>query len=118
VVDHLVRAEREGLLAALQACEFLAQDRSRLAERLEVAALWYRDLLVWRETRDPALLVNVDRRAEVEALAESLDERALRRRLEALEEARWAVRRNVSPRLALEAAFLRFDAGETVGRTT
>jgi DNA polymerase-3 subunit delta' len=118
VVDHLVRAEREGLLAALQACEFLAQDRSRLAERLEVAALWYRDLLVWRETRDPALLVNVDRRAEVEALAESLDERALRRRLEALEEARWAVRRNVSPRLALEATFLRFDAGETVGRTT
>lgn len=118
VVDHLVRAEREGLLAALQACEFLAQDRSRLAERLEVAALWYRDLLVWRETRDPALLVNLDRQKDVEALAALLDGQALRRRLDALEEARGAIRRNVPPRLALEAAFLRFDAGETVGRTT
>ncbi len=116
VVDSLLRAEREGLLAALQACEFLGQDRARVAERLEVAALWYRDLLVWRETRDPSLLVNVDRQQDIEQAAQLLDSRALRRRLEALEEARAAIRRNVSPRLALEAAFLRFDAGEPVAR--
>lgn len=117
VVDHLVRAEREGLLGALQAAEFLAQDRSRLADRLEVAALWYRDLLVWRETQDPSLLVNLDRRDQIDELARQLDTSALRRRVEALEEARWAVRRNVNPRLALEAAFLRFDPPQSpVGR--
>jgi DNA polymerase-3 subunit delta' len=117
VVEHLVRAEREGLLAALQAAEFLTQDRSRLAERLEVASLWYRDLLVWRETQDPSLLVNLDRQAEIQELAGSLEPAGLRRRLEALEEARWAVRRNANPRLALEAAFLRFDPEQpAVGR--
>ncbi|MER3455680.1 MAG: DNA polymerase III subunit delta' [candidate division GAL15 bacterium] len=108
VVDRLVRAEKEGLLAALEACEFLAQDRARLPDRLEVAALWYRDLLVWRETQDPALLVNADRKEQIAELAHTLDGGALRRRLQALEQARLAVRRNVTPRLALEAAFLRF----------
>jgi DNA polymerase-3 subunit delta' len=117
VVDRLVRVEDEGLWGALQAAEFLAQDRSRVLDRLEVAALWYRDLLVWRETADPSLLVNVDRQGEIERLAERLQPLALRERLAAVEEARWAVRRNVNPRLALEAAFLRFGAGEApVGR--
>ncbi len=110
VLDCLVRAEQEGLLGALQAAEFLTQDRSKLADRLEVAALWYRDLLVWREVGDPALLVNVDRKDQVDALARALDSRALRRRLEALEEARGAIRRNGNPRLALETAFLSFAA--------
>lgn len=118
VVEQLVRAEREGLLGLLQAAEFLAQDRSRLADRLEVASLWYRDLLVWRETQDPSLLVNLDRRDQIEELSRRLDTSALRRRVEALEEARWVIRRNVSPRLALEAALLRWDPQQSpVGRT-
>lgn len=117
VVDRLVRVEEEGLWGALMAAEFLAQDRSRILDRLEVAALWYRDLLVWRETADSTLLVNVDRQAEVARLAERLEPAALRERLAAVEEARGAVRRNANPRLALEAAFLRFGAGEAqVGR--
>jgi DNA polymerase-3 subunit delta' len=118
VVERLVRAEREGLWAALQAAEFLTQDRSRLAERLEVASFWYRDLLVWRETQDPSLVVNLDRLEEIQKLGRSLDPTSLRRMLETLEEARWAIRRNANPRLALEAAFLRFDPEQpSVGRT-
>ncbi len=118
VVDRLVRAEDEGLWGALQAAELLTQDRSRILDRLEVAALWYRDLLVWKETRDPSLLVNVDRQEEVARLAERLPAAALQERLHALEEARWAIRRNANPRLVVEAAFLRFGADEApVGST-
>lgn len=112
VVGLVVRAEREGLLGMLEASERLAKDKDRLADLLDIALLWYRDVIVWKEVADETLLVNLDRRDEIADLGSKMDTRALRRRLAAIEEAKAALRRNVNARLALDAMFLRFDATE------
>jgi DNA polymerase-3 subunit delta' len=121
VVGWLLRVEADGILAMLEAAEQLARPRDResarrrLSEHLDLALLWYRDALVWQETREDHLLVNVDRRADIEKVAASVGAAGLRRRIAAIEEAHEAVRRNVTPRLALEAMFLRFLDSEAAG---
>lgn len=117
VVELVARVEREGLLAMLEAAEKLAKEKDRLANLLDIALLWYRDLIVWKEAADDTLLVNLDRKDDIAQLSSQMDLAALRRRVAAIEEAKSALRRNVNPRLALEAMFLRFDpTGEPAGR--
>lgn len=107
VLDLLVWFERPDLLARLDAAEELAKDKENLPEMLDIALFWYRDLLVWRETPDDALLVNLDRKDAIASLAASIDPAQLNDRILAVQVAKDALRRNVHPRLALEAFFLR-----------
>ncbi len=110
MVAWLGRIEQEGILAALEAAEKLAQEREGLLELLDIALLWYRDVLVEQQTGDERLLVNLDRREEIRALAARLPPEALYRRIEAIERAKSELRRNAQSRLVLEAMFLQFDA--------
>lgn len=119
VVERLVRVEREGPVAAHEFADELAAERDRAAESLDVALLWYRDLVVYRETADEHLVVNVDRLDEIRRLAPLLDPKALRARIGAIERAKADLRRNVHPRLALDAMFLEFTpAGAVRERST
>ncbi|MDR7593231.1 MAG: DNA polymerase III subunit delta' [Armatimonadota bacterium] len=89
----------------LDAAEALARDRDLLPDLLELAAFWYRDLLVWQETQDPTLLVNRDREAEIRRWAAILTPEDLHRRFDAVEHAKDSLERNVQPRLLLERFF-------------
>ncbi len=108
VVAHLLRVEREGLVAAHEAANEFAGERDRLPELLDIALLWYRDLIVWQETASSQLVVNLDRLDEIRRLAPTLAPDVLRRRIEAIERAKADLRRNVHPRLVLDTMFLRF----------
>ena len=80
--------------------------RIRDIERwLDIALWWYRDLAIWQTTRDPALLVNLDSRDEIAAWADRTPPDHIPRVVQAIEEAKAALRRNVNPRLALEGLF-------------
>jgi len=124
--------ERGGVIAGLDAAESLARTgwspppppptesvrsqrandhvksaaRIRDIERwLDIALWWYRDLAIWQTTRDPALLVNLDSRDEIAAWADRTPPDHIPRVVQAIEEAKAALRRNVNPRLALEGLF-------------
>ena len=80
--------------------------RIRDIERwLDIALWWYRDLAVWQTARDPALLVNLDSRDEIAAWADRTPPGHIPKVVQAIEEAKAALRRNVNPRLALEGLF-------------
>jgi DNA polymerase-3 subunit delta' len=110
----LVGLERAGAAARLDAAEQLTRERDRLPERLadllEIAAWWYRDLAVWKETADPALLINLDKQEEIARLAAALSWEDLRRRIDAVDYARDSLERNVQPRLLLESLFFKIAA--------
>ncbi|HXF82346.1 MAG TPA: DNA polymerase III subunit delta' [bacterium] len=106
-LDLLERLETADALQRIDAAEAAAKDRERLAELLDVALFWYRDILVWQELRDAAHLINLDRRDRIAALAAVLPGAVLAQRVRAVEEAKDDLRRNVHPRLLLEHLFLR-----------
>ncbi len=113
MLDLLQRLERADSLDRLDAAEMLAKEKDTLPELLEIALFWYRDLLVWQETADESLLINLDRQDAIAALAGQIPPAALNQRIAAVEEAKEALRRNVHPRLVLETLFLRLSPPPT-----
>ncbi len=101
---ELLSVPRPGLAARLDEATL---DRATVAGCLETYWLWYRDALCLGAGADPALLIHVDRREELTALARRLPVRALLEALETVKEAWLALEGNVSPRLALEHALVR-----------
>jgi len=81
-------------------------DRDTVAAYLETYRQWFRDALCLAVGGDPALLVNEDRRDDVEALARRVPTAGLAAGLAVIKEAHLALDANVNPRLALEHALL------------
>lgn len=107
MLDLLQRLEHADSLDRLDAAEALAKEKDGLADLLDIALFWYRDVLVWQESQDESLLINLDRRDAIAKLAAQIPAQVLTARIDAVEEAKEAIRRNVHPRLALETLFLR-----------
>ncbi len=116
LLDLLPTLETSDLIARLDAAETLSKAATLLPELLDLAVLWYRDLLVWKQLQEPALLTNRDRQAQIARLAASYDEATLGARIEAVDAAKESLRRNVNPRLALEKLFLSFGETPTAAR--
>jgi DNA polymerase-3 subunit delta' len=114
LLDLLPDLETADLIGRMDAAEALTKEPRNLevlSELLDLAVLWYRDLLVWKQLQEPSLLTNRDRQTQVARLAGGYSDAVLVARIEAVEAAKESLRRNVNPRLALEKLFLSF--GET-----
>ncbi len=116
VLDLLRRLDQADFLERLDAAEALAKEKETLPELLEIALFWYRDLLVWQETGDGSLLINLDREEAITKLATEIPPATLSQRIDAVEEAKEALARNVHPRLILETLFLRLAPPPTPTR--
>ncbi|MCL6554431.1 MAG: DNA polymerase III subunit delta' [Firmicutes bacterium] len=112
LLDLLPALEEGDALARLEAAEALSRQADMLLELLDLAVLWYRDLLIYRETREPSLLTHRDREAQIAAIADRYAGAALGARIEAVEAAKESLRRNVNPRLVLEKLFLALGGAE------
>ncbi|MEW6446885.1 MAG: DNA polymerase III subunit delta' [Bacillota bacterium] len=75
---------------------------------LEFLGLWYRDLLLYRLTGDPDLVVYTDHLAAIESA--TLPVASLLEATEAVAAARKMLRANVNPRLVIEGLMIRLDA--------
>ena len=104
----LERMESADLLERMDAAEEASKDKDRLPDLLDLALFWFRDLLVWQETREEVHVINLDRKETIARLAAALPGAVLSQRIVAIEEAKEDLRRNVHPRLLLENLFLRF----------
>ncbi len=111
VVATLAALMDGDVVAKLGAAEAVARQRDEVERWLDVALLWIRDLVVWQETQDPALLVNLDSQPAIAEWAARSSGDRLRRSAAAIEEAKTNLRRNLNPRLVLEALFARMDIG-------
>lgn len=112
MLDFLSRVESMDALERLLAAEELGKQKEKLSDLLDIAYLWYRDLLVWSQARDEDLLFNLDKKETIAKIAPSFSPRELQRRIVLIEEAKEALRRNANPRLVLETLLLRMMSPE------
>jgi DNA polymerase-3 subunit delta' len=101
-LHHLISASRVEKFAY---AEKLARDRESMRQVIVLWLAYGRDLLL-RAARAGTPLVNVDRAAEIEALAQRLDLSAARRMVGGLEDVLEKMDRNVNPRLLAEVLLL------------
>jgi len=111
VLTILRAVQRGDIVAGLDAAERVARQKDEIEGWLDIASLWFRDLAVWRMTQDPGLLANVDLRDDVVRDAAAAGRVAdLTQAVDAVEQAKDALRRNINPRLILETLFTRLGA--------
>lgn len=85
--------------------DYAALDRNTLSKKLNILASWYRDLLVFKATRDETLLINADRTGDIKNKTKSYNINELMRMFENVLGAKERIRDNVNPKLALSAMF-------------
>jgi DNA polymerase III subunit delta' len=113
LLDLLPALESGDLMTRLDAAETLwretqSKEGDLLPELLDLAVYWYRDLLLWKQLADPAVITHRDRQDQIALLAPQFSDATLGARIEGLEAAKESLRRNVNARLALESLFLSF----------
>lgn len=106
VLRMLRTVEGGDVIAGLDAADAVARQKDEIERWLDVALLWFRDLAIWQVAGDPGLLANLDRQAEVVAGAARISGERLSRTVDAIEQAKAALRRNINPRLILETLFI------------
>ena len=82
-------------------------DRVRALSALDMLTCWYRDLLVFRETRETGFLINLDCAGAVEREAGYYDTTCLVEIIKEIDLTKNKIEANANTRLALEALFLR-----------
>lgn len=116
VVAELGAIMAGDVVARLDAAEAVARRRDEIERWLDVALLWIRDVIVWQDTQDSALLVNLDEQPAIATWAARASNERLRRSAEAIEQAKEHLRRNLNPRLVLEALFARMGMDAVAAR--
>src|SRR5205807_2092575 len=107
VLQTLRAVERGDVIVAIDAAEAVSRRKDDLERWLDTALWWFRDLVVWQTAGDPALLANLDCERDVAGWADRARGENLRGTVDAIEQAKAALRLNVNPRLVLEALFTR-----------
>lgn len=105
VVKSLGAAAGGGAVKRLDAAEAVSRQKDDIERWLDTALLWIRDVAVWQAARDPALIVNLDRRDQIAAWADRARPEGLREAAAAIEAAKTDLHRNLNPRLVLEHLF-------------
>jgi DNA polymerase-3 subunit delta' len=113
VLTTLWALEGGDAIGSLDAAEALARQKDEIERWLDIALLWFRDLAVWQALGDPALLTNLDHQRDVASRAGRARPEDLTGAVDAIEQAKAALRRNINPRLVLETLFTRLGAATT-----
>jgi DNA polymerase-3 subunit delta' len=82
------------------------QERKKLIEILEAIIFIFRDVLILKETKDFKLLINFDKREEIEELAKNYSRENILKIIELLREIKGYVKRNVNINILLEYLFI------------
>ena len=80
----------------------LAGEKEDILEALDILTIWYRDLLVFRETGRTAALINHDRAGDIGRLALAMSGESLLGAFRAIRSAAEAIERNANKPLTLE----------------
>ena len=78
------------------------ESRRKVGEILDLMISYYRDLLVLKEGGETSIIINLDRKHEMQKRAVSISSQGIRKIIRAIEETKEFIERNVNLRLALE----------------
>ncbi|MDT3700720.1 MAG: DNA polymerase III subunit delta' [Thermincola sp.] len=93
--------------ALFKTAEEFEKKKDSLPQILEQLLLWYRDKLVWLQTNEEKLIINIDKISELKNNSVSLSKNYLVSSIDSILEAKNQINRNVNPRLVLEVLLLK-----------
>jgi len=107
LLDKINYLNRGYITEILDLAESLGEDKETLMENLDLLRLWFRDLLIFKETAQSKHLINRDLKSEVSKIAYQLSLPALFEKVQTLNEVQLALQGNVNPKIAMETMLLK-----------
>ena len=105
-VSLMKRSKDADVMSMIEAVRKVAAEKSEIEEYLDAITLWFRDVLLFKATRDADSLIFEDEVSAVRERAKISGYEGLNAILAAIETARERLRANVNPELTLELLFL------------
>jgi len=87
--------------------EVFDKKKDILPEILEQLLLWYRDNLIWLQTAEEKLIINIDKIRDLKNNSKNLSKNYLVSSIDSILEAKNQINRNVNTRLVLEVLLLK-----------
>ncbi len=101
------KVKKANISELIKQAEEFEKNKDIMPEVLEQLLLWYRDQLIWKETSDKGLIINVDKIEELKTDSEFRDKSYLIKSIRNILEAKMQINRNVNFRLIIEVLMLR-----------
>ncbi|MFA7534057.1 MAG: DNA polymerase III subunit delta' [Tissierellaceae bacterium] len=102
IIDALIKGDKTRALTSLN---FFSENKENAEEILDIMIYWFRDLLVFKETGNPNLLVNVDK-VEVLSSQYHIDLNKINDIIYRIDETKVNIKRNVNFNLLIETMLL------------
>ncbi|MFA5576183.1 MAG: DNA polymerase III subunit delta' [Tissierellaceae bacterium] len=102
IIDALLKGDKTRALTSL---DFFSANKENAEEILDIMIYWFRDLLVYKETGNPSLLVNVDK-VEVLSSQKLVDLSRINDIIYRIDETKNNIKRNVNFNLLIETMLL------------
>lgn len=83
------------------------KNKDQIEFTLDIMLFWFRDLLIWKETKKEELLVNIDIIDKYKNYEQKISQKALIRAIEIIEESRRIISANANLKLSIEGMFLK-----------
>ncbi len=118
--DESFRGNRERLMGGLSMAgssrilelyDVFQDHREQVDDLLDILILWFRDLLVYKETGDPDRIINLDQTGLLRKLAPLFTSRDLNDMMEKVEASRKILKSNGNYQLTIENMLLHFQGG-------
>jgi DNA polymerase-3 subunit delta' len=103
-INHL---NKDYVTKTLDLAESLSKDKETLMENLDLIRLWFRDILIFKETNRSTYLINKDLKNDVSRIAHLFSFPDLFEKVQILNEAQLALHGNVNPKLTMETMLLK-----------
>ena len=107
LLERINQLTKGHVTATLDLAESLGEDKEVLMEILDLLRLWFRDLLVYKETNAPHYLINQDLEDDVSRKAFLSSWPDLFEKVKILTDVQLALYGNVNPRIAMESMLLK-----------
>jgi len=107
VINLLAKISLKDMEGVFKTAREFIQDRDQIPFILSVLSSWYRDLFVFKESKDPSSLVNMDKKEEIEREIEKYSKEEIEEALSLILRTIDYIKRNVNPQLAIETLLLK-----------
>ncbi len=111
ITDKLFDNQELTVFQVAEEFEKNGKNKQELSEMLDVLAVWYRDLLLWKTTGQAELLINGDLLESLQAVSPKVSTDRLISNIEVIEQTKEYLQANVNTRLAIENMLIELLGG-------
>lgn len=102
ILTKLAAVKKAEPFSMINFASFLNQDKKKIKVALDIISGYFRDVLIYKETKKSQMLINQDKMDFVDSAAGRLSGEQILWNIESVEEAQWFIERNSNKLLTLE----------------